>query len=662
MKLISVEVTKFRNILDSTEVNIQDDVTCLVGKNESGKTAFLHALYRLNPARPNATFSVPEQYPAWLEKRDRQRGEELEKVTPIRAVFKVEDDDRTAIEEHLGPGALSSDTITLSREYGGTRLFAFEMDEKRAVAHVVANADLPGSAKASAKKAATFEGLRQVIAELQEAGKPAVKEEDEATESTSDGKAEALRTEAKQAAASLENGLAEMLDGAKDFRKAVLNALDERMPKFFYYAEYSKLPGRVKIRELLEADPASLDDDQHTALSLLRLAAVDNDYLLNPDYERRKRELENVANSLTAQVLAYWTQNPELRVLIDISQETQTNPQGQPVSVLDELKVRMWDERHWLSLPFDERSTGFRWFFSFLAAFSEYEYCDEPIIILLDEPALGLHARAQSDFLRFIDERLVAKHQVIYTTHSPFMIQPGKLERVRIVEDRGREHGAQVSSDILSTDPDTLFPLQGALGYDMVQHLFIAPHNLVVEGTSDYTYLSVLSDFLKEKERTCLDPRWSIVPVGGADMIPTFVALLGAHLNVTVLVDAQKSGHQRLSRLAEAGYLAQKRIVTVGDVLGRKLADIEDVFTIADYLLLYNQAFQTEIESNDLTGTDPLVCRVARHQGVERFDHGRPADVLLRHRDELLPKLGDDTLKRFETLFERINATLPADS
>jgi hypothetical protein len=57
-------------------------------------------------------------------------------------------------------------------------------------------------------------------------------------------------------------------------------------------------------------------------------------------------------------------------------------------------------------------------------------------------------------------------------------------------------------------------------------------------------------------------------------------------------------------------------------------------------------------------GSDAIVSRVARHLGVERFDHGRPADVFLRHRDELLPKLSEATLKRFELLFERINKTL----
>jgi predicted ATPase len=64
------------------------------------------------------------------------------------------------------------------------------------------------------------------------------------------------------------------------------------------------------------------------------------------------------------------------------------------------LKIRIWDDRHFLSLPFNEHSTGFQWFFSFLAALSEYENRATPVIILLDEPALGLHARAQADFLR----------------------------------------------------------------------------------------------------------------------------------------------------------------------------------------------------------------------------------------------------------------------
>jgi hypothetical protein len=52
------------------------------------------------------------------------------------------------------------------------------------------------------------------------------------------------------------------------------------------------------------------------------------------------------------------------------------------------------------------------------------------------------------------------------------------------------------------------------------------------------------------------------------------------------------------------------------------------------------------------------VNKIARHIGVQRFDHGRPADRLLRRRDEFLPKLSETTLKNFENLFVKVNATL----
>jgi predicted ATP-dependent endonuclease of OLD family len=116
------------------------------------------------------------------------------------------------------------------------------------------------------------------------------------------------------------------------------------------------------------------------------------------------------------------------------------------------------------------------------------------VVVLLDEPALTLHARAQQDFLRFINERLSPKHQVIYTTHSPFMVETGHLERARIVEDKGPDRGAEVTTEVLATDRDSLFPLQAALGYDIAQNLFVGPNNLLVEGTSDFTYLTLISD------------------------------------------------------------------------------------------------------------------------------------------------------------------------
>jgi hypothetical protein len=84
------------------------------------------------------------------------------------------------------------------------------------------------------------------------------------------------------------------------------------------------------------------------------------------------------------------------------------------------VRTRIANRRHKADTSFDDRSKGFVWFFSFLVWFSEVrKQYGENVIILLDEPGLSLHARAQADLLRYFNEQLRPKHQVIYTTHSP---------------------------------------------------------------------------------------------------------------------------------------------------------------------------------------------------------------------------------------------------
>lgn len=636
MKLRSVRVRMFRNILDSTDVDIENKVTCLVGKNESGKTAFLQALWRLNPARRKPEFSVPEQYPAWLEKRHRLDGKDLEQTTPIEVHLEWQPDDVASVEEALGPGvAASGATMKLYKTYSNKFDWESGCSEEHAVKNFLSKNPLPSAMAATYASLNNFSALNKKLTEDAD-----TQEEDD---------------DALSQITNVRSVLKGLMGDSDSYDELLWSIARKRLPQFLYFADYSKLPYTVKIHDVLSG--SNLSEGEATARALLRLGGTENEYMLDPDYERRKRELENVANVLTDDVNNYWSQNPDLRVEPDITMRTETQQNGQH-AVLDEMKLRIRDNRHSLTLPFSEHSAGFQWFFSFLAAFSEYERKDPPVVILLDEPAVGLHAKAQADFLRFIEERLTKRNQVIYTTHSPFMVQPGKLERVRLVEDRGKETGSVVTSDVLTRDRDTLFPLQGALGYDLVQHLFVAENNLVVEGTSDYAYIKIISDFLVSKDRVGLDPAWSIVPVGGADLIPTFVALLGNHLKLTVLVDSRKEGHQKLERMSKEGYLEKQRIILVGDLLGRKTGDIEDFFEVEEYLDLYNLAFGKSVKASDLNGSDPIVTRIARHENVDRYDHGRPADVLLRERENILSKLSKNTLDRFENLFERINKTL----
>ena len=132
----------------------------------------------------------------------------------------------------------------------------------------------------------------------------------------------------------------------------------------------------------------------------------------------------------------------------------------------------MYDSAHGATVRLGKRSKGFVWFFSFLAWFSQQRQKKISLILLLDEPGLVLHASAQIDLLHYIEMELKPFHQVIYTTHSPFMVDANNFDRIRIVRDRSMEEnhalskgerGTKVFTDILEADPDTLFPLQPSL-------------------------------------------------------------------------------------------------------------------------------------------------------------------------------------------------------
>ena len=173
---------------------------------------------------------------------------------------------------------------------------------------------------------------------------------------------------------------------------------------------------------------------------------------------------------------------------------------------------------------------------------------------------LNLHASAQADLIRYIED-LAKEYQVIYTTHSPFMIDSNHLERVRTVYDS--DAGSIISSAIQEKDPDTLFPLQAALGYDIAQNLFISKNNLLVEGPADLLYLSIISSILESEKREGLKESITIVPIGGMDKVASFISLLrGSKLNTVCLLDSfsDQKGKQRIDDLIKIKIIKDRNV------------------------------------------------------------------------------------------------------
>lgn len=636
MKVVSFEVRMFRNVLSSGEVPVDSAITCLVGKNEAGKTNLLHALHAIRPAPTQRAFTEQE-YPRWLQKAHQRTGD-YDKAVPITARFELSEDDVKAVEDRFGAGVLTAKAFTRSLQYAGSGTYDLQVDEAAACRAFETRCK-------TETQAVTLEALREAL-------------ETARTETAPDTTGTPVATEGAQRAQAALKELNELLPNRERLDAAIAELLQGRMPLFFYFDQYSQLEGRTDIAPLVTAlragSEASLSDSQRTALSLLKLGFATED-LINADYEKRSGELEAVAADLTGQVQRYWHQNDHLRLRIDVEAREDRRPDGQHI-VNRVLQLRVEDTRHFFTNNLDVRSSGFRWFISFLAAFKEFA-SGQSVVVLLDEPALALHARAQADFLYFIEETLGAQHQVIYTTHSIFMVDPRHLERVRVVEDMGPDEGAVVKTQLMSRDPDTLSPLQGALGYDIAQNIFVGPDNLVVEGLSDYTYLSVVSEALRQQGRPYLNDRWRILPAGGAGSMPAAVSLLGQHLDVTVLVDGGSKLPQRLGDLVDEGVLEGKRVILLGRVVGMKAADVEDLFAPEDYVDMYNRATGASVRLESLDGPeDRIVARLTRALGS--YNHNDPANWLLRHRTEATASFRSVTWERFEKVIDVINRTL----
>lgn len=637
MKLIAAALRRYRSIEDAGSFDVEGDVTCLVGKNESGKTAVLQALYKSHPV-DRARFDEGIDYPSRLTRE--RKG--TDSITATVLSYELDDADVAAVEARFGDGVLRRRTVAMTYGYRFTRTtWDLDADEAAAVAHLRAGLDLPQTTQEAAEAATTTADL---VAALEDMEAPIA----QATK--------VIETVGKWRESRL--------------TLAVIDFLARRRPKFVYFGDYDSMPGKVSIPDLIQKrDDGELTRGEQGVMALLDMAGVELEDFLEPEsHEHLVRDLENASNSISIEVFEYWTQNKNLSVRLDIIGK----PEEDAAAPLDEgplLQIRVVNQRHNVSVPFDERSRGFVWFFSFLAYFSQLEEkADQPLVLLLDEPGLNLHATAQADLLRFIDERLAPRHQVLFTTHSPFMINSHQFQRVRTVVDDEHD-GTLISADVLQADSETAFPLHASLGIELSQTLFVGPNVLLVEGPGDVLYLEVLSEALKAKGRTGLDDRFVITPAGGVAKLPAFVTLLGANkLNTVVLVDSSTTEIAPIERLREAGRLGAGGLVQIGDVLDQPDADVEDLFEPGFFVELVNDAYQGLLAGKKLTvkelpADSRLIRRVertfeARGLNRGRINHFSPAAALSRNQGKLVPKLPDKTLDRAERLFSEINSLL----
>jgi energy-coupling factor transporter ATP-binding protein EcfA2 len=261
-------------------------------------------------------------------------------------------------------------------------------------------------------------------------------------------------------------------------------------------------------------------------------------------------ESVNAAIAQRLNLRHWWSQDSDFKLTVELRRS--------------EL-VFMIRDRTGTSYAFAERSEGLKYFLSYFVQYLAHEPVagGRPELLLMDEPDAFLSARGQQDLLRIFDafahpDTDVPPVQVVYVTHSPFLIDKSHAERIRVLEKGEHDEGTRVVGNASKNHYE---PLRSAFGSFVGETTFIGNCNLLVEGPSDQILLAGMTRWLAARgipsiERLDLNTV-TLVPAAGASQIP-YMAYLARGRDVEkpaviVLLDADTDGKDALEVLLRGG-------------------------------------------------------------------------------------------------------------
>lgn len=288
----------------------------------------------------------------------------------------------------------------------------------------------------------------------------------------------------------------------------------------------------------------------------------------------------------------WWSQDSQFELVVDLYESD---------------LVFMIKDRTGRSYGFDERSDGLKYFLSYFVQYLSHRppSSGRPEILLMDEPDKFLSSSGQQDLLRIFRDFAEPKDsnrvpvQVVYVTHSPYLIDKNDASSIRVLEKGEHDEGTRV---VNSSSANHYEPLRSAFGSFVAETTFIGNCNLLVEGASDQVLIAGASRWLRtqgipDRDRIDLNTI-TIVPAGGTRHIP-YLAYLARGRDVekppcVALLDNDKDGDNAIAEI-ERGGAYKKRLIAEHLVLQlgsgalqslltdnpRGVAGIEDIFPIS---------------------------------------------------------------------------------
>lgn len=620
MRIKKFRIQNYKSILDSGEVTLDPRITTLLGKNESGKTNVLKALesFKRKYEYEKGDLCLHSPLTTRLDSGEAEAG-----AVDIATVwFEVEEEDRSKLKE-IDPRLPKMKSLICWKHFDNSYTFdspevdfaifdaeptvkvdtyLYELAEasesfgKKLDAHSKRHPPFAGSK-------AQYDGIIDEITSFDPKRQPNLDDVfgDFYT------RLRGLPGQDQPIGKDIEGYITE-IDSHKN---AILEALPTQdvtdrivqlLPNFMYYTEVEKIEDTVPIADFLA------DRESHKTLSnLLRLSDLDIEDVKDARTYHMLSEFRAASKTITGLVNDSWTKGTvEIRITI----------------VRKEIVTSIHDDVIKREHPPSIRSRGFQWYLSFYINFtaaSEGEL--ENTVILLDDPGVYLHPSWQKSLLDTL-ENISESNQIVLSTHSPFMVDREKLERIRLIS-KSEEEGTLLEEKYYKSDFDALQPIRAAIGMTIGDSLIIGKKNLLVEGVSDEIILRAMSELCRKKGKDCIDTsRISILPVIGADKMPYFTILFTKeNFRFLALLDSDTQGRRAVKNMVERFNIDEMNILAL-DKLSEKGKDveIEDLVDIDFYLEAVSLAYEEDLAEKLLKKrVDKNDLPDASFKGVKKF-------------------------------------------
>lgn len=318
-------------------------------------------------------------------------------------------------------------------------------------------------------------------------------------------------------------------------------------------------------------------------------------------------------------------------------------------------------------IELENRSKGLQWFFSFFLVFiSETEQSNVHPILLLDEPGLSLHPKAQQDLLHFF-ATLSLQNQLLYTTHSPFLVNMNHLSKVKavFVDKEGNSLVSTLLNKSETTVQSSLYPIYASIQMSIAQTLLLSTEPVLVQTTSDQVYLQIIKNYLVHKGVYKSEKDIVFIAAANSNDMNAILQLVTTSNNTLpfIIMDGSPTTKEKVLQLKKEEYrLSIQKIIEIDQLFPkRNHYSIEDLFPSEDIAKAFGKMYQSNKDDFEYIAQkdQPILAQMEKFildNELEIIEDWRTKIAININKlaQHIVKKITDDKLAIWTALFNKI--------